>query len=257
MRILGFADVDMEVTPVILLEGILTKKSRQRSTLAFIKNATWKSRMVLLFSNKTLQYWDGDVLKGDIMIGSAMVCSIDKHDAEEQENAFEVTNSNGDNILFAAATKAIANEWIYKINTVIHNTWKIDIKMREFSQLFSLPKNKYFTFDEAYNKSDLLMQLSSVGGAWRYEYIYYEEYFDTLITRIKQFFRIVTFEETFLSTFHAHKIRIRPSTTLAEKGKSFQTSVSGDGILLIEFQSGMLQQIQPHNEVLSFVILYL
>ncbi len=213
--------------------------------------------MVILYSNKRLEYWDGDKLKGEILIEGAIARKIDTFEADDQENAFEITNPAGESILFAAESLSVADEWIYKLYSVINNTWKIDIKCKQLSQLFGLKPAEYFTFDEAYNKSELLNELSTVGGVWRYEPIYYDEYFSTLISRVTSYLRIINFEAKFLSACSARKIRIRPSMTVGGEGyknKSFHCSVTPDGILLIEFQTGTL--IITNIACVLFVCLY-
>jgi hypothetical protein len=173
--------------------------------------------MVLLYSNKKLQYWDNEFVKGDIDVEGAIVRSISAAEADGQPHAFEITNPNGDKILFSSESAKVTELWVTKFISVIHNQWKINKYCKELSQLFNLPLSQHFTFDESYNRSELIKELTSVGGAWRYELIYYDEYFTTLIARIRNYLRIVSFEEKFLATFTARKIRIRPSKTLIRK----------------------------------------
>lgn len=204
--------------------------------------ANWKSRMVVLYSNQQLEYWDGDKLKGHISLDNAIVKDIEPFEADDQHNAFEISNAaHAEKITFALENAKTVEVWKYKIQTVIDNTWRREAKLEELSKLVNLSRNEYFTLDESYNKSVLIAELSSVGGRQRYEFVYYDAYLAALIKRISSFLRVMGFQDQFLKTFSSRSIRIRPFEPTPERQRGNYCSVAEGGVLLIEFQTGQVE----------------
>ena len=204
--------------------------------------ANWKSRMVVLFSNQQLEYWDGDKLKGHIALDNAVIKDIEPSEADDQHNAFEITNtSHSERILFALENASIVQQWKYKIQTVIDNTWRRELKLEELSKLLNCKPKEYFTLDESYNKSVLIAELSSVGGRQRYEFVYYDAYLGALIKRVSSYLRVISFQELFLKAVHSRCIRIRPFEPTPERARHFYCSIAENGVLLIEFQTGQIE----------------
>ncbi len=94
--------------------------------VSIISGMPWSERTVSLYPvERKIVYFEGDKVRGEIFIANGVVRHIDSSHADGRENAFEVSSSTGDSIIFNSASPDLTMKWIDSVNMVISNHWDI------------------------------------------------------------------------------------------------------------------------------------
>jgi hypothetical protein len=97
----------------IVKKGILSKKSRSKYI-----SGPWTLRTVILDSDNRLSYYDGKVLKGEVLLAGTMVNHVTQDVADGKTFPFQISNislvkrSQTTALLLAAGSFQEADDWV-------------------------------------------------------------------------------------------------------------------------------------------------
>ena len=175
-------DVEEE-TSELVKEGNLLKRGRGRGLIAMFLSKPWQDRRIKLYEGLKIQYCSDDSIKGEIVLNGAQVSAKEPGDADGRQFPFEITNPIGDALMLNAENEKERGEWIHVIKCVVNGTWKLEKRLAIIAGLIGCPKIK-----TNFNKSALEAQLQqSSYDTNRLEEVYYCEWLDQLIDRIRRF----------------------------------------------------------------------
>jgi len=103
--------------PYVVRKGILSKKSRSK-----FMTGPWTLRTVVLNSHNKLLYFDGKVLKGEIMLAGTTVSHLTQDSADGKMFPFQISNiscvkmSQTTSLTLAAGSFQEADDWVSSLN---------------------------------------------------------------------------------------------------------------------------------------------
>lgn len=104
-------------TSKVVKKGILSKKSRSKYI-----SGPWTLRTVILDSDNTLSYYDGRVLKGEVLLAGTMVNHVTQDVADGNTFPFQISNislvkrSQTSSLLLAAGSFQEADDWVTQLS---------------------------------------------------------------------------------------------------------------------------------------------
>lgn len=103
--------------PYVVRKGILSKKSRSK-----FMTGPWTLRTVVLNSHNKLLYFDGKVLKGEIILAGTTVSHLTQDSADGKMFPFQISNiscvkmSQTTSLTLAAGSFQEADDWVSSLN---------------------------------------------------------------------------------------------------------------------------------------------
>lgn len=122
----------------VVKKGLLNKKGRKKIF------RPWAFRTVVIDNQDHLYYYDGSVLKGEILLKDVKVRHILPEKADGKRFAFEIFNIpmdsplRCDSLILASASEADAADWVDTITSIVHrkNTAKTNFEYESFEVRF-------------------------------------------------------------------------------------------------------------------------
>ncbi len=122
----------------VVKKGLLNKKGRKK----FFR--PWAFRTVVIDNHYHLFYYDGSILKGDILLKDVKVRHLPPEKADGKRFAFEIFNIpsdsplRSDSLVLASATEADAADWVDTITWILYrkNAAKANFEYESFEVRF-------------------------------------------------------------------------------------------------------------------------
>jgi hypothetical protein len=184
-----------------------------------------------------MQYFEVGIVKGEFSIKQAVVTKIPSSDpiSEGRENVFQIETKEGEVVLISAETQEGADDWIQHINIVASGRWKLHQRLCILAKLLGITSPPLIKIE--IDATELMNRLLSAGyDSDRFSEVFFEAYFDKLISKVKCFMKSdPTFAQRFVTAFHSRTIRLQPADPPLSSSY-FRTSFNANGDLIIEFK---------------------
>lgn len=189
----------------------LLKLGRGRGLVSALVGKKWAERSFKLYEDFRMQYFDGDVLRGEFPINGAIVEAVEGEKAEGKDFAFTISTKESEKILLAAGSEEERQSWIKAIKDVSTGKFRLRLQLSLIAQLLQYPEGTQLNIEIDEPALQSLMAADGYEADRMIEIV--EEYLKNLYQHIARYAAQdnPSFAELFKSKFDRQMIRIVPA----------------------------------------------
>ena len=217
----------------IVKQGELEKCSRNRGFFYSLSGKNYRKRMFKLFEDAKVQYFDGEVVRGEFSVIGGGFQALTPEQADGKENAFEITASDGEKLVAVADTFEEMEDWIFRLQLITTGKFRWYRHLDTLIDIISmqLPEGEHMqlTFEE----NPLIAAMKADGYGYERIDELLEQYMISLNNHVKRFVDDDReFAKLFQHKLFGHEIRVVPqiysrTSSMKARGSLKSTDESG------------------------------